>query len=134
MTNSSIVFSIGVFPSTRWMYSRSMLSTPNLCRLRSHCCRQYAGELSMSKPMLPSSRVPILRPNLVARKMSARRSGWRANHLPTRSSLSPYMSAESQLVQPSSQARSRTARRSSSELFGSVSEASHPWKESKRRT
>jgi hypothetical protein len=95
-----------------------MHGTPSLFRLFSHCCRQYSGELLITNPRLPSSRTPAVSPNLVAKKMSARRFGCRANHLPSRSSLSPYISAESQLVQPSSQARSSNLSRSSSELRG----------------
>lgn len=60
-------------------------------------------------------------PNLVARKMFPRRSGWSLSHFPTTSSLSPYASAVSQFVQPNSQARSRSLRRSSSDLVGQVS-------------
>ena len=45
---------------------------------------QYSGEESMTMP----SAVP-LKPNLLARKISFRLSGWSLNHLPMTSSLSP---------------------------------------------
>ncbi len=40
-----------------------------------------------------SSPLPLVDPNLVARKMSLRLPGLAANHLPMTNSLSPYMLA-----------------------------------------
>jgi hypothetical protein len=93
-----------------------MVSTPSLFKPCSHALRAYSGDESSIKETLPSAPEEASMPYFVARKISCRLSGRNANHLPSKSSLSLFARAEPQLVAPISQARSRTFRRSSSEL------------------
>ena len=85
LTISATICSTGVEPSSRWGYQRSMVSTPSRFRL----CSQAMGTYAAS-PRNPKPRGSRVAPNLVARKVSFRFSGFRANHLPMMSSESPY--------------------------------------------